>query len=284
MRKAAVFIPAALLASAAVIAQTVPNSEGEGAHRTTVSAEFASNQASAMRFLSEKRFERDLETPALGAMSQNDFRQRVAAIRAETPMTGVSSGQRGVTYDVIIQSGHYGRTTGAVGTSGSLVSERALNAYIADRIAQRLRSARLNVLLLPADGYLRSNGGAQKFNGLSGKAFVAIHSDGSPTACSTGPSLAYQRGTSPFAMHAIGYALSAALGYRYDQFRRDNFTADEAGYYMFRNVRTPRLTGLLEVGELTCAGSEKALIENADIVAANVAQALLLIATTSGPR
>ncbi|WP_229425333.1 MULTISPECIES: N-acetylmuramoyl-L-alanine amidase [unclassified Massilia] len=156
-----------------------------------------------------------------------------------------------------------------MGTSGKLVGEQQLAAYLVRRIAETLaQQGKLKVLTLSADEY------APK---LKGKLFLAIHADGSEKPCSTGPSLSYQKNNSTLAMHAVGWALSQALGYQYDQFRKDGFTADAAHYYMFGHVDAPVMKGLLEVGELTCAEMEQRLVAGADAIASNVAKALMFV-------
>jgi len=253
---------------------------------------FTESSTRSIETLRKARFGEELQTPSFGSVSDDAINHLKSEIAAETPITGVGTGSRGATYDVILQPGHYGRTTGAVGTHGSIVSERALAAYITGRIAQQLRAQNVNVLVVSADEYLKPSRGAVSFDGLKGKVFLAIHADGNPQPCKTGPSLGYAANSNPLAMHAVGWALGAALGYRYmdfkqarrplspDEFRPDNFTANEAQYYMFRQVRADRLTGLLEIGELTCPESEKRLIASSQIIAADVARALIFLSST----
>lgn len=127
----------------------------------------------------------------------------------------------------------------------------------------------LVVLVVPADNVP---------SGLKGKAFLAIHAEGSEKPCTTGPSLGYANAaTSPYAMHAVGLGTSRALGYRYAEFRPDKFTANMANYYMFSKVETDHLTGLLEVGKLTCKESEDRLVAGAIRLGINIAQALNFI-------
>ena len=280
-----VCVAAALCTSTSgILAQVDGDPAGEQRRAVSASSsEFKASERKALSYLASKSFDENIRTPSLGAMSQDDFRQRVAAIMKPTTIAGVEPGDRGSSYDVIIQSGHYGRRSGAVGTAGRYVSEQALNAYINDHIARRLRTAGLKVLVLSADDYLRPTQEGTAFNGLKSKVFLAIHADGNVHPCSTGPSLAYASQSSMYAMHAIGYALSSALGYDYGDYNKDNFTANEAHYYMYKYVQAPRLAGLLEVGELTCPKSEDRIIQDADIVSGDVANALQFITTVSMP-
>jgi hypothetical protein len=237
------------------------------------SAEFVQGSASSIELLKKANFEDRLERPGLGAVSQEKFDSLVAEIAKETPLKGVELGDRGKKYDVILQPGHYLRTRGNTGTTGKYVSERALAAYITNILAQRLRDDGDSVLVVSADDYLRSTS-STKFDGLTSKIFLAVHLDSSRIPCNGKASLAYPKGSLPFSMHAVGFSLAEALGYNPADFERDNYTVNEGHYYMFSQVRADRLTGLLEVGELTCQPKERQFIASADLIAQNVAEAL----------
>jgi N-acetylmuramoyl-L-alanine amidase len=237
----------------------------------TSSKEFL-DSAGALDALKRSGFGQGLETPSFGASSSEQFKALVSEIKAEKRIQ-TAVGNKGTTYDVILQPGHYGRMHGKIGTSGHYVLERALAAYITDIVATKLREGGLSVLVISADNYLRPTPG-KAFDGLKTKVFLSIHADGVSPPCKTGPSLAYKAQTSPYAMHAVGWGLASALGYSYTDFRKDNYTVNEARYYMFSQVQAERLTGLLEMGELTCEDSEKKLIANSKLVGANIARAL----------
>lgn len=241
---------------------------------------FSEGTPAALKFLQESNFEEGLDTPALAASSDQDFQKLVAEINAKSPIPGVGAGNARTEYDVILQPGHYQRTSGRTGTQGKYVSEQALVAYVTNVVADRLRRTGESLVVVSADGYLRPTRFGADFNGLRGKVFLAIHADGSNAPCSTGPSLGYRLPATPLAMHMIGLGLADALGYDYASFRKDNFTANEADYYMFRQVHTIRLTGLLEVGELTCQKSERELIMSSHAVGVNVARAIDFILST----
>jgi N-acetylmuramoyl-L-alanine amidase len=247
------------------------NADGpdDGTHLSTSSQAFADSYESSMAKFAQSGFEATLETPGFGAMASGDIAKVTALIKAEKPIAGVSAGDPSLTYDVILQPGHYGRKKGKTGASGAKISERALAAHIVGGMASQLRAAGLKVLVVPADGSKR---------GLKAKIFLAVHADGSTKKCATGPSLGYAANSNPFAMHAIGMGLAHAFGYDYDKFRKDNFTNDEASYYMFHRVSTTVLTGLLEVGEITCAKSESRLISSSRQITKNVAGALAYLA------
>ena len=142
---------------------------------------------------------------------------------------------------------------------------------------ENLRESGYKVLVVSADKYLKPSYEGNSFRGLTGKVFLAIHADGSAVPCSTGPSLGYRSRSDLFAMHAIGWALGKALGYDYSDFNKDNFTVNEARYYMFEQIRADRITGLLEIGELTCGSKEKQLISSSDLIGSNVAEGIKYI-------
>jgi hypothetical protein len=219
-------------------------------------------------------FEEGLETPGLGSMPDDQFDKLVSAIQKQALIPEVSKGQAGVKYDVILQPGHYGRPPGGpLGTSGQLVSERALAAYITNIIAQSLRQSKNKVLVISADNYIHaSRDGAG--DGLKTRIFLAIHFEGSKNKCSAKPSLGYRKNTSPWGMHAVGMSLASAMGYTYPDFEKDNYTANEVGYYMFRQLNADLVTGILEVGELTCPEKEKELIARSNLIGENIAYAL----------
>ena len=78
-------------------------------------------------------------------------------------------------------------------------------------------------------------------------------------------------------MHAIGWAVSKALGYSYADYHHDNFTANLAHYYMFSQVHADRVSGVLEIGELTCGPKEEQLIKSSDLIGTNIAEGIKYI-------
>ena len=237
------------------------------------SDEFLKSAPDAIAYLSKSHFEDAVERPALAASSDQDFKDRVHEINQKLIVSDLGTGDPNIEYDVIIQPGHYQRTSGRTGTEGSHVSEQTLVAYLADQIAKNLHHTGEKVLVVSADKYLQT--------GLHGKVFIAIHADGSQPSCKTGPSLGYQKPTTAIAMNFVALGLADALGYDFQEFR-SNFTANETHYYMFGHVKASRLTGLLEVGELTCEKSERDLILNSHAIGTNIARAIDFILRTPG--
>jgi N-acetylmuramoyl-L-alanine amidase len=255
--------------------------EDEHPRVTTNSEAFVSSYDESLKRLMDDDFEGGLESPELGAVTPQEFQALLQAVKNGAQITGVNRGEPNTIYDVILQPGHYNRKTGAVGTSGKLVSEQNLVAYITGSVAATLRASHsLKVLVVSADEYIRDDPKTSEFDGLQSKIFLAIHADGSNPQCKTGPSLAYYSSNSTLAMHAIGWGLGQALGYRYEEFRKDGFTVNAARYYMFSKVRAPVMTGLLEVGELTCPPIEERLVSSANRIAANIAKAIAFVLDT----
>ncbi len=189
----------------------------------------------------------------------------------------MATGDFNVVYDVILQPGHYLRPPGAVGTAGERVSERALVAFITRMVASKLKSRGHNVLVISADHYLIDDEKTPHYEGLTAKAFLSIHADGSVKPCKSGPSLGYREKSAMPAMHQLALAVAIALGYSYRDYENDNFTVNLSNYYMLRKLKTKVVSGILEVGELTCPKSEKAMIEASEDLAANIATALHFI-------
>jgi Caspase domain len=264
-----------------LIEEKITRLDPEHSRADTSSKEFVRSKLTATESLEESTFEQRLKNASTesiaDASSQQKFQKLVADINAKTPIPGVEMGNSGIEYDVILQPGHYQRTSAAIGTSGKYVSEQALVAYVTNIVASTLRSFGKSVLVVSADNYIRPTQFEGEFNGLRSKVFLAIHADGSEPPCSTGPSLAYKEPAPLLALHAIGFSLSAALG---DDYLETDFAVTEGRYYMFKQVRAPRLTAVLELGELTCEKSERKLIMFSPLIGANVGRAIDFILST----
>lgn len=216
-------------------------------------------------------FESKLQAPSLGSSAGGEIPDLVAEMKQSYSSVETSPGESSVNYDVILQPGHFARLSGNTGATGKLVTEQQLAAFIVNETAKKLRSLHNKVLVVSADVYRPD---------LKTRVFLAVHADGAKEPCTTGPSLAYKSDSSLLAMHAIGWSLATATGYSYSDFRKDGFTANEARYYMFRKVNADRMTGLLEVGELTCSPVEKKLVTSAQLIGDDLASALDFISRT----
>src|SRR5690349_18259911 len=117
---------------ALIFATTVAFAEdAEHSAITSNSAVFVSGASEALQKLRAAHFDEALQAPGLGSVSPVSLEELVHRIRAATPISGVETGKAGILYDVIVQPGHYGRRSGALGTSGARVSEKELAAYLA---------------------------------------------------------------------------------------------------------------------------------------------------------
>lgn len=248
--------------------------DDDEASPTASSAEFVASREAAMRVVGTPEFSDALRSPGFGSIPNAELDRLVALIQREKPIPGVSKGDANTTYDVILQPGHYKRPPGKVGTAGAKVSERAFAAHLTAMVAEKIQKKSYKVLVVSADDYLKDNPTTSKYEGLTGKVFLAIHADGSESPCSSGPSLGYKANSSMTGMHQLALAVAIALGYTFDEYQKDNFTANLSQYYMLSKVRTGLMAGILEVGELTCKIDEEKMIGSADIVAANIATAL----------
>lgn len=247
--------------------------ENEETHPTRNSDEFDKTASVDLNELIKGGFQDGLISRSLGAASTDDYKVALGSILKEWNSLANELGDSNELYDVILQAGHYRRYKGNTGASGNDVTEQQLAAYIVKRISDILnKSGKMKVLVLSADEYNAN---------LRSRVFLAVHADGSEKKCTTGPSLSYQKNSSTLAMHAIGWGLSQALGYKYEQFRKDGFTVDAAHYYMYSKVDAPVMKGLLEVGEITCQEMESRLVLGADGIATNVARAITFVLDSS---
>src|ERR1019366_592607 len=82
----------------------------------TSSQEFLQGVFSALKAVRDSNFEQGLETPGLAASSDQEFQRIIAEINAKSPVAGLGNGDPRTQYDVILQPGHYQRTSGRTGT------------------------------------------------------------------------------------------------------------------------------------------------------------------------
>lgn len=244
---------------------TLIEHDEEGPIVEDTTPQFKEQDKQALQNLAKSSFFMDLQTYAAAAKATD-----VADIKALLTMPNLGPGDPAIKYDVVLQPGHYLRKKGAgknLGTSGKEVSEQELVAFITANVAKYLIDNKANVLVVSADDWK---------SGLNADIFLSIHADGSENKCSTGPSLGYGKDSSLLGMHGLAFALATSMGQSYSDFQKDNFTVNLRGYYMFKHVKIPTkgFSGVLEVGELTCEPKEKALIQNALLIAKNVGVAL----------
>ncbi len=142
--------------------------------------------------------------------------------------------------DVLIQAGHEGRTTGAIGTSSKWGAEIKWTPIVADEATRILREAGVSVIrknaFIDDDRY-------------QVKVAVYLHFDGSDSPCRSGASIGYR-----YDAHRPGAAAWKALYSQYWPFKwmPDNFTPDLREYYGFRYTTVSDCALVIEFGELTC--------------------------------
>jgi hypothetical protein len=235
--------------------------DGEGIIIEDKTSAFKGTQLSAQEQLAKTDFFNSLKPFSLEARAAN-----LTEIKDSVTMPNLGQGDPQKKYQVILQPGHYGRTSGGnLGTSGKKISEQKLVAFITANVAKYLIDNGVDVLVISADNYK---------SGLKTDVFLSIHADGSKKKCSTGPSLGYKMNSNLLGMHSVGFALAASMGQSYDDFMKDNFTVNLHEYYMFKHIDTSGYGGLLEIGELTCPEMENQLIANALLIAQNLGVAL----------
>ncbi len=155
--------------------------------------------------------------------------------------------------DVVVQAGHQGRPHSCIalnvhacnlGTRLGTQLERDWTPVVADAAAATLRQAGLSVQRRPAD-YSEVD---------SAHAAVFLHFDGSAPACRSGASVGFPPATSRAFVRAWENRYRAIFPFR---FAGENITRNEAQYYGFRKVAAPRMSLLIEFGELTCPVQER---------------------------
>lgn len=257
---------AAILLSLVICAtpgHAVGEDETEVVKDTT--SEFKQADAQALAALAASNFLKELQPFSFGVVAADPI-----DVKTAPKMPNLGQGDSAARYDIVLQPGHYLRKPpGKLGTSGKLVSEQELTAFITANVAKYLidTDKNLKVLVISADDYNRP---------LNTNVFLSIHADGSEKPCTSGPSLGYGEGSSLLGMHAIAFALATSMGQTYEDFQKDNFTTNLSKYYAFKSMNLPNkgFAGVLEVGELTCPQKENALIAGSLLIAKNVGVAL----------
>ena len=163
---------------------------------------------------------------------------------------------------VLIQAGHVGRTTGNIGSIHNGLVESEWNERVAIRVED----------ILKKKGVIVDRVGA-KIPTANAVIAVAIHFDGSETACLTGASIGHDS--------SIGSKLlSENWRKEYGSFfpfkwHRDNFTKNLSHYYGFSKVTTSKGFLVLELGEITCKKQTDWLEPRLGEVAAKIANFII---------
>jgi hypothetical protein len=165
------------------------------------------------------------------------------------------------TYDVVLQVGHFPRTSGKTGGTGKHVTEQEVAALVATLTKQQLVAAGINAIVIGADGNPN----------LSSKVFLSFHTDSSANECSIGPSIGYDDKHDAENMKYLAATLAMSLGYKLDEFMKDNYTKNLRYYYGYKLADVSKFEGLLEMAELSCPTQEDNLLGNIPVLAYNLA-------------
>ncbi|CAA6818262.1 MAG: Unknown protein [uncultured Sulfurovum sp.] len=159
---------------------------------------------------------------------------------------------------VLIQAGHVGRITGNIGSIHNGLVESEWNERVAIRVEEILKK---NDILVTRVG--------AKIPKANAVIAIAIHFDGSETACLTGASIGHDA--------SVGSKLLAKnWRLEYEKFfpfkwHSDNFTKNLSEYYGFSKVNTSKGFLVLELGEITCKKQTDWLEPRLGEVAAKIA-------------
>ena len=140
---------------------------------------------------------------------------------------------------VLIQAGHVGRTTGNIGSIHNGLVESEWNERVAIRVED----------ILKKKGIIVDRVGA-KIPTANAVIAVAIHFDGSETACLTGASIGHD-GSEGSKLLAKNWKKEYAAFFPF-KWHSDNFTKNLSDYYGFSKVTTSKGFLVLELGEITC--------------------------------
>lgn len=165
---------------------------------------------------------------------------------------------RGLNTTVLIQAGHVGRTTGNIGSIHNGLVESKWNERVAIRVED----------ILTKKGIMVDRVGAKipKTNAIIA---VAIHFDGSKTACLTGASIGHD-GSKGSQLLAQNWRKEYEKFFPF-KWHSDNFTKNLSHYYGFSKVTTSKGFLVLELGEITCKKQTDWLEPRLGEVAAKIA-------------
>jgi len=165
-----------------------------------------------------------------------------------------------LSFDVVIQAGHEGRTKGNTGAVGEIYNEQEWNILVANQVAKRLKEWNINVKRVPA-----------KLSFLKTNIALSIHFDGSVKPCSSGASIGYPN------KNSYEFAQKWKKAYtKYYPFKwhKDNFTKNLKHYYGYRQIYAKKFL-LLELGEITCNKQTKWLKPRLNKIAFLIAYSII---------
>lgn len=158
---------------------------------------------------------------------------------AATPASGTLG-----TASVIIQAGHVNTPDNRTGASGSHGEERVWNRIVRDEAAQILEQHGVDVIATDAS-WKRAAPGKLLFKG---KLAVFLHFDGDKEDHKTeGASVGYPSGSANSALGAAWKSLYAR--YWPYQWKDDNYSTNESGYYGYRHIQAQHGQIVIEFGD-----------------------------------
>ena len=176
-------------------------------------------------------------------------------------------------YQVVLQVGHIGRTSGATGSTGALIEEQQGAALIAELVSARLTTAGVDHIVIDADSWEYDNGVRPNGTLVKTDIFLSLHMDGSKKPCASAPSLGYNPKFGKESMQLFGAGLAIALDLNAADFMRDNFTANLSHYGDYGRSNSQIAEGIVELTEVTCRTDEEKFLLNAEAIADNLAVA-----------
>ena len=165
---------------------------------------------------------------------------------------------RGLHTTVLIQAGHVGRTTGNIGSIHNGLVESKWNERVAIRVED----------ILKKKGIIVDRVGAN-IPTTTAQIAVAIHFDGSETACLTGASIGHD-GSKASKLLAKRWRKEYGSFFPF-KWHSDNFTKNLSNYYGFSKVTATKGFLVLELGEITCKKQTDWLEPRLGEVAAKIA-------------
>jgi hypothetical protein len=215
-------------------------------------------------------FASQIKEPTVLAFTRDDLVFWAERARDAHATAAVAVGDTNTTYDVVVQIGHFPRTTGKTGGQGIFVNEQQIAALVAAGLIQHLSAKTVHdepikALLIGADDFNPQ---------LTTRVFLSLHTDSSKFPCRVGPSVGYQEVADAKGMHGIALALAITLGYDAEKFMRDNYTKNLSNYYAYSQFNALDCKGLLEMSELSCPEQEENLLSRASSLSENLAVAV----------
>lgn len=214
-----------------------------------------------------------LTKPRAFAFTAEDASMKADSIIALSETVTPSAIDPSAEYDVVVQAGHFGRTSGSTGSAGALLTEQQAAAAVASQLVASLVELDLKVALIGADSY-RQGDKRDSQHYFKTKLFLSLHMDGSTTPCAAGPSIGYNPKFGEDKMELIAVAVAISMERNALDFMRNNYTENLSHFYSYKHSNSSIAEGILELGELTCPGDELSFLRNFDVLVDNLSVAI----------